>query len=196
MFYGKKILVLNVDSDCYDCGGGSNVRVTEVDDVKSLVFQIVQELANDAQAMDALLSNEQFKKALDRRGFRDLSRCRKVADRVVLENRYFICNFGTSGYPHMKEVDIENIQTYEGEDLSKKDTMLFQSVGLTTLKKTSPKAYKAYQKAKEIKEKRAAAAAEKRAAKKEADRQKEIDAARKLLAEAGELDDTTSAKSA
>jgi hypothetical protein len=191
MFYGKKVLILETEGDCYDCGGSDQVKVTVVEDAKTFVAQMAQELANNIQAMDALLANEQFKKALDQRGFRDLAKCRKIADRAVLENRYYICNFGSGSYPHMREVDIENVSTYEAEDLSKKDTMLFQSVGISTLKKNNPKAYKAYQKAEEAKNKRAKAAAEKKAAKKEQQRQKEIEAAKRLLEEAGELDTAT-----
>lgn len=179
MFYDKKVLV--IESAPYD--ENLNIQVQEISTANELVNKFVQDISNDTNAIDTLLQNDYFVKALDAKGYRNIEKLKRVEDKVTASKRYYVYSPGSYSGGSLRELNLDNLTAYDLED----QKILLQSVNRSCLAKINPKVYKRFQELEKrkaeneiLKQERAKKRAEKK-------KQKEIEAAKKLLESAGEL---------
>lgn len=173
-----KLILIQAELDGYYEGAEPVVNTTEITNLQDLVGRFGNEIANDFRAMEALLKNEAFVKALDQRGFRNIEKITDVEAKAKAGKRFFIHD-GT--LMSMREMDLTALKDYDIDRLADDKSVLLQTIEKSSLRKISPSAYKRLCKArKRLEDAEAAkqARAEQRAAKK---KEKQLEAARKLL---------------
>lgn len=185
MFYNKIVQIISsgCDYDWDDHHEGPPV-VTTYDTAESLVDVIVGELST-CSIIKKLLANDAFVKQLEAAGWANLEQAEKVAEKATLGTSFYIWDTKES-YARPRKIDFDKLRVYEADQLAKDSTELLCNITKGSLRKLNRKVYDSYLKAKKKAEERKVAAkkgAETRAANR---KQKKIDAAKKLLKEAGE----------
>jgi len=178
---GRTVIVLiNNESDSCESSHLSVEKLTTAKDAASGLAAI---FAIEPSAMNALLENETFIKALDDLGFRDVSKIDDIEKKIKAGKRFY-----TQGnYGSLRELDITNISKNDANSFASDKIQLLQSIDKSCLREICPTAYDQINAAKKrIKAANAgkAAKAEKNANNK---RKKEIEKAKQILQEAGEL---------
>lgn len=152
--------------------------------VVDLVNLIKDELSYNKLAMDSLLSDPRFVEALDQRGFRNVAKITNSVEKAKLETRFFI--YQTMPYSHIRQIDI-NDDGYFGGEIAKEDNLLLQSVNKNSIKDINPKAYKQMKAAEKELVDQAKKKEERKQRKEAKKKEQELEAARKVLKDAGEI---------
>lgn len=178
----SKLLYIRSEIEHYE-GAEPSVEITEITNPEQVVQYFLPAILNYAPAMNALLANKEFLKALDQRGIRNINEITNVVDKIKLGTRFFQSN----GNYSLREINLNKVEPFDAECLANDEVMLLQSVEKSTLKETSPAAYKRMLDKRKKNEQAAAARIARAEARKNNRKQKDIEAAKKLLAEQGEL---------
>jgi len=196
MLFGKKLLLIesNVSCSCYAsdyCDCTPDITIRELDSDSDIRNLITSE-PDRHSLVDTLIEDPSFQLALKAKGWINFHNLKGQQEKVKFQERFFIASGMKSNhsYSTIREVDLSKLSEYEARQLAdKEDASLFQKITTTSLKDINPKAYAAYlkeSKKKKVASERAKKAAETRKRKK---KEKEIAKAKKLLEEAGELED-------
>lgn len=181
--FQKKVLVVST-GEYYDEHDTPTVYIQEIDSCTDLVKCLVSDIANDHNAMQALLANKDFVAALDRAGFRDVAKIQDIEAKISAGKRFYTyetTNYGGS----LREVDLTKIEGYQAEHLASEKVLILQSIDKSQISKVNSGAYKRMLGAKKRIEAAAKARSAKAAGRAEKKKQKELENARKLLQEAG-----------
>ena len=187
----KKLLLIEAqhDCDCYDCDGCTPTLVTKELVTASDVANILRDADMYTLLADLLKNNTTFQRALKDAGWANYQTLKGQKDKVSFTERFYLVEGMTkasSSYiKRIVEVDLENLSDYDANKLvNTDDAALVQRISTTSLKTLCPKAYKAY--LAETKKKKAASERAKKAAvtRKQKKLEKELEKARKLLADA------------
>lgn len=192
-----KILVIQTDNCCHnecdaygDCSCDPEIKTQELsllDLAKCQDWEFKQ--AVQGLVLQALESgDEMLRMQLRQKGWVNIKDIKEREDKVAAGKQYWMYQGGRNAYSfRLNPIDLENISVHTARQLADEDTHVVQAVTKTSLKKLMDKDQrKAYDdeanRLKKDKEKRAVAAKARRDKKK----QKEIEKAKKILAEAGE----------
>lgn len=192
-----KILVIKTDHYCEcdygECCCDPEITTQEMDllDLTNPNADYALKEAANSLALKALESgDENLMRLLRQKGWVNIKDIKEREDKLAAGKQYWYYHgrqkYGTSLYP----IDLENISVHTARQLADEETHVVQAVTKTSLKKLfDSQQKKVYDeevaRLKKEKEKRAAAAKTRREKKK----QKEIEKAKKILAEAGESDE-------
>ena len=183
--FQKKVLLIST-GESYSEDDTPSVYSQELNSCADVVNALVNDVAYDHSAMQVLLGNKAFLEALDRAGFRDVEKIKDVEAKISAGKRFYV--YDVSGYSNsLKEIDLTNMGRYEAERLGSEKVMILQSVDKSSLSKVNNTAYRhmlGFKKRMEAAAKARTAKAAQRAERKKA---KEIEKAKQLLTEAGEL---------
>jgi len=195
MFYtgSKKILVIEAQScgcDAYDspCGCSPTIVTREL----STATELANELRDaDMYAMmaDLIKNNETFQRALKDAGWANWEKIKTQKEKISFSEKFYLLEgMSKTSYSYLRrvsEVDLDELTAHDAKVLANKDdAALVQKISTASLKSINAKAYKAY--LAEAKKKKAASERAKKAAeaRKQKKLEKELEKARKLLAEA------------
>jgi len=184
MLDGKKVIVVSSDDSSYDDPYDATVEVLVLDDICAIVKSLVGEIASSDSSMQLLLDNRLFSDFLAQKGYVDTKKVDRISGKVKMLDRFWWTN---DSY-RMNQVDLEKLSLYDIDNLAREDTVLLQEIAKACIGKISPGSHKKIlAKKRAIKEKKdkAKKIAQARADKKKA---KEIEKAKKLLQDAGEID--------
>lgn len=182
--YNEKVLLISTGS-YYEEGDTPTVHTQEIDSCTQLMKLLVNDLANNVDAMKVLLENKYFVDALDRAGFRDVAKIQDIEAKISAGKRFYTyqTNGGYGG--SLVEVDLTNLVGYQAEHLASEKVLILQSIDKSQMAKINSGAYKKMLGAKKRIEAAAKARTAKAAGRAEKKKQKELENARKLLQEAG-----------
>lgn len=183
--YNQKVLLIST-GNYYEDGDIPTVYTQEIDSCVNLAKSFASDLANDHNAMQALLANKEFIAALDRAGFRDVAKIQDVEAKISAGKRFYTyetTNYGGS----LREVDLTKIEGYQADHLASEKVLILQSIDKSQISKVNSGAYKRMLGAKKRIEAAAKARTAKAAQRAEKKKQKELEKAKQLLVEAGEL---------
>lgn len=165
-----------------------DIEIREIKSIEELTVLIADDFVFNQAAVENLLENENFVDVLDRLGYRNVKKLKEISDKIVVKDRYyFYDNSRRYGSYSLEEVNLDRLTDYGAEKLAGKEVFLFREVDKSSLKEINEKAYRTMQAAKkritEEENKKKVTAAARAARKKE----KELEQARVMLIEAGEL---------
>ena len=181
--YNEKVLLIST-GNYYEDGDQPTVYTREIDSCTDLAKSLANDIANDHNAMQALLANKEFVAALDRVGFRDVAKIQDIEAKISAGKRFYTyetTNYGGS----LREVDLTKIEGYQADHLASEKVLILQSIDKSQMAKVNSGAYKRMLGAKKRIEAAAVARTAKAAGRAEKKKQKELENARKLLKEAG-----------
>jgi len=179
----NKKAILVETGEYYSEDDTPSVYATVIDSLSELMTKLGNDISGDRSALEALLKNPHFVKALDAAGYRDVEKIVSAVEKVKAGTRFFIHNGET--YPSIREIDLFTKDRYAAEQLAGEKVMILQNVEKSSLRDINSTAYRHMLNAK----KRIEAASKARTAKAK-NREKTLKAkelARELLKEAGEL---------
>lgn len=182
--YNEKVLFISTGS-CYEEGDTPTVYTQEIDSCTQLMKLLVNDLANNVEAMKVLLENRYFVAALDRAGFRDVAKIQDIEAKISAGKRFYTYQTTGSYGGSLVEVDLTNLIGYQAEHLASEKVLILQSIDKSQMEKINPGAYKKMLGVKKRTEAAAKARTAKAAGSAEKKKQKAIENARKLLQEAG-----------
>lgn len=183
--FQRKVLLIST-GEYYSEDDTPSVYSQELSTCTEVVNALANDIAYDHNAMQALLKNKAFIEALDRAGFRDVEKIQDVEAKISAGKRFYA--YDSQGYAgSLREIDLTNMQPYEAERLASEKVMILQSVEKSSLSKVNNAAYRRMLGAKKRIEGAAKARTAKAAQRAEKKRAKEIEKAKQLLTEAGEL---------
>jgi len=185
VFYNKILQIIS--SSFYEDDETSVPEIETHSDIESLVKALEGELTLNPSVVEFLLKNPNFKQNLESQGWINAAQAERVAEMATLGNQFF--TYDTSErYSAPRRIDFDKLTDYDAKTLAKDETVILCTLTKGSLSKLNSKVYKSYLKAKKKVEEQKTARQKSAETRKKNAQAKRVEAARKLLLEAGELD--------
>lgn len=188
----KKLVVYeevdSYDECCCDCHGhGEHLQereLTTADEVAAFLADFFQRYENQ-EALSKLLDNQYFALKLQHQGWRDVKSIKDAKEKIIAGTRFY--TYEPRGWG-LHEVKPTKVRPTDAHSLAKPTTLLLQEIDKQSLKELCPEVWKHYQKAKKEADEAEAKKKAQAEARKKKQKAKKLEAAKKLLKEAGELE--------
>jgi len=178
MLYNGKVIIVKNSGYCEE----ESIDVDVIDSALDIVKQFPYEFTSD-EVIKSLLQNQGFTAALKKHGFVNTNKEKELGN-LKSSKKYYLYN---KKFKSLLDIDLVNIQDHEVSDLVKPHIILLQEIDRSSLKGIFPKIYKKYitERKKEIENEKKAK--ERKSLKIKKSKDKEIEKARQILKEAGEI---------
>jgi hypothetical protein len=182
----KKVIVVSAEYDGYgyDQDNTPTVSTKEYSSIPELLKDLGSELGF-GPVVDTLMENEFLSNALEAGGWRHIETIKDQSEKVIAEKQFFI--FNNDGFPQLQKVNLATLSEHQIRLLASHKGWLVQMLSKDSLREINPEAHKKVQAEIARVNKIQRGVRKANLAKKEKNKQKEIENAQKLLKEAGLL---------